>query len=254
MRPKHLATLCLAAVLATTAVASDSLQSVNEQTVHYKSGAAAVQATLFAPTKPGKHPGVVFLHEGSQGLTVPFKARCRDLAQSGLVVLAPHYKGTGGPEVTEPLLAEVEAAREYLASHFAVREGKVGILGTGQGGYLAVQSAICDPAAWRCVVQAGGAIDVPSCSKNIRSAVYIQHGERDLHTRLADARWLNAELKRAGGSSQLREYTMLDHGMWFWEDRGYDTDQIAQAKWAWEDLTNYLTRAMGASATGTMAR
>ena len=47
---------------------------------------------------------------------------------------------------------------------------------------------------------------------------------------------------------------MLPHNLWYWEDRGFNGDELSQAQWAWEDCTQFLSRTLRPSGAGMSAR
>lgn len=216
----------------------------------------SVPATVFLPPGQGRHPAIVFAHDGKNGVNAGVKSRCEDLAREGFVVLAPDYQGDGlGKAVkNEAAIHTLMAAREYLNEHPRVKQNFVGLMGTSEGGYLALQAAIAEMGRWNCVVQASGAIDVPSTNTRIQSQVLLQHGDKDKVVLRKHANYLDATLRKAGTSCELKEYTLLDHDFWFWEGKDYTVEQKAQADWAWEDVVNFLHDNLGGEGAGTNAR
>ena len=204
----------------------------------------SVPATLFVPVGQGRHPAIVFAHDGQSGVTETMKRRCEDLARQGFVVLAPQYKGDGMGKAVKNIAAvqTLMHARGFLTKHPRVEQNNIGLMGTSQGGYLSLLAAIEDAGKWRCVVQAGGAIDVPSTGTRITSRIFLQHGDMDRVVLRKHANYLNATFRKAGTTCELKEYTLLDHNFWFWEDKSYTVEEQAQADWAWDDVVVFLNR------------
>jgi hypothetical protein len=64
--------------------------------------------------------------------------------------------------------------------------------------------------------------------------------------------YFGAEMRRAGNATaRLREYSLLGHNLWFANDPGNSADLVAQANWAWEDLTTFLETYMRPGDLGT---
>lgn len=100
--------------------------------------------------------GVIVLHD-VHGLVPDVEQRCRDLARSGHVAVAPYlYYETGGAEfrsqdeeaalaamslrAPEDVDADVSAAVEHLEDKVGVPRARIGVLGLGLGGYLATRA------------------------------------------------------------------------------------------------------------------
>ena len=69
---------------------------ITEATVSYASGGSTVQGYLYLPAGTGQCSGVLFNHDGGNGVNADVRRRARDLASLGFIVFAPAYRsGTG---------------------------------------------------------------------------------------------------------------------------------------------------------------
>jgi dienelactone hydrolase len=238
----------IVSVLALAAVPASG--AVNEQQITFNSDSGNVQGWIF--TNGGaRQAGIVFVNEGN-GVDTQTKSICRDLAEQGYVVLAPELSGfEGSTQVTDATVQQVVAAGRELAARQDVVENRVGIMGSSSGGYLAMLAAGQDRKAFRCVVAANPTIDVATLAPVVKTPTLLQHGEKDDVVLMADARHLNYEIKKNGGSSELKEYTLLGHSFWYnSEGAGHKSEVIAQTKWAWEDVSDYLSKKLQRGLSG----
>ena len=53
------------------------------------------------------------------------------------------------------------------------------------------------------------------------------------------------------GSSELKEYTLLGHSVWYNSaEAGHKSEVVAQTKWAWEDVSDYLNKKLQRGLSG----
>ena len=231
---------------------SDQTQNgITEVQVSYASGGSSVQGYLYLPAGTNKCPGVLFNHDGVEGVISDVRRRARDLAEMGFIVFAPVYR-TSGPKVGSIDVAEAELnqvldAAGALAKHPRIEDPKLAIVGSSHGALLSMLAVMESPKQFACLAQASGACDVPRVAKNVKIPVFLQHGWKDEVVDIGDAMYLGRSMREAGNSwAKLHEYSLLGHGLWYWNDTTrYTPDQVAQAKWAWDDLTAFLARQMG---------
>lgn len=110
---------------------------------------------LALPDGPGPSPGVVLIPD-VRGLYDHFRELAERLAGEGFAVLAVDlYRRTGPPEIDGPgtalrfiaglsdpeILADVQAARDFLAGHPVVAGRRVGVVGFCMGGQYAILAA-----------------------------------------------------------------------------------------------------------------
>jgi len=151
------------------------------------------------------------------------------------------------PAGEAPVQLEVLDAAGALAKHPRIEDPKLAIVGSSHGALLSMLAVMESPKQFACLAQASGACDVPRTAGKIKLPVLLQHGWKDDVVDIGDAMYLSRSMRDRGNSwAKLHEYSMLGHGLWYWnDDSRYSSDQVAQAEWAWEDLTAFLARHMG---------
>ena len=103
----------------------------------------------------GAHPGVVVVHD-VWGLYGHYRDLARRLADAGYAALAVNlYRREGEPKITDPgawirglddrqVLADVQAAIDFLDAHPATRGARIGTMGCCMGGqYVILAAAGC---------------------------------------------------------------------------------------------------------------
>ena len=117
-------------------------------------------ATYFAPTKPGRHPGVVLVHDAGSD-----RSQLAELAdylrRRGMAVLTIDLRGHGGSATDDLAWAklsdersqaslwsfaagDVRTAVDWLRGQQTVHSARVGVVGVGAGASLAVAEALDD--------------------------------------------------------------------------------------------------------------
>jgi len=143
--------LVVPALLAWLALSPWTASASTQQHVHFVTGdGVSIAATLYLPSRPG--PAVVLIHMQTRSRQ-DWEAVGPRLADAGLVALAIDLRGHGAsdPRPTGPsakdggIVADLRAARNYLATRREVTPGKVGLLGASIGANLAVVAAAADP-------------------------------------------------------------------------------------------------------------
>jgi dienelactone hydrolase len=138
-------------LLACLALVSAPAAASTAQQVHFvTSDGVSIAGTLYLPSRPG--PAVVLIHMQTRSRT-DWDAVGSRLADAGLAALAIDLRGHGAsdPRPTGPsakdggIVADLKAARAYLATRREVTPGKVGLLGASLGANLAVVAAAADP-------------------------------------------------------------------------------------------------------------
>jgi alpha-beta hydrolase superfamily lysophospholipase len=144
---RHASIAALLVLLLAAAAAAASTQDVSFRT----DDGVTIVGTLFLPGHPG--PGVMLLHALSR-TREDWHATAGRLADAGLVVLSIDLRGHGGSgplpegssldELTK-MMADVRAARGFLASRREVAPNRIGIAGASIGANLAILLAANDP-------------------------------------------------------------------------------------------------------------
>lgn len=146
--------LCL---LLCTGMARAADGTVRTEEVSIRSGDVTLAGTLWLPA--GAAPpraGVVLLHDAGAGTRASLEPYPGLLARQGLAVLT--YERRGSPQSPVPGLREL--AEDGLAAARVLRErvagGKAGLMGLGQGAWVAVQAAARSPEPGFLVLVSGG--------------------------------------------------------------------------------------------------
>jgi dienelactone hydrolase len=139
----------------------------------------------------------VVLCEAGQGELV--REACARLARHGFVAFAPVLPEEEGDAISEAERAGVAAAIHTLFCESATEGARVGVLGVGRGGRLALDAAARGERVG-CVVMLGSAPpepDTTSCA-GIECGVLAVFGEKDPAVEEGRATALEARLRAAG--------------------------------------------------------
>ncbi len=152
-----------AAVQAAPDVTLLSESPLHSYQVTYDSEGLRVKGRLYIPLQTPA-PGIVFNHDGNNGVTPSTQERCQELAQQGFVVFAPSYRGEDGSqgeiEVAQGEVSDVLAAAELLKQRPEVRPGKVALVGTSHGALISLLAAQRRPDLFAGVVFGYGVADI----------------------------------------------------------------------------------------------
>ncbi len=147
MTSRALAAGCLLALLAAAPLHAAQVQEVSFRT----DDGVNIAGSLFLPARSG--PGIILLHALSRTREDWHPVATR-LADAGFVVLAIDLRGHGasGPlpegatlENLTDMVADVKAARAFLAARREVSPNRIGIGGASIGANLAILFAAGDP-------------------------------------------------------------------------------------------------------------
>lgn len=136
-------------LLAGLALAAPAAAATSQHVHFVTEDGVTIAATLYLPARPG--PAVVLLHMQTRSRQ-DWEAVGPRLADAGVAALAIDLRGHGAsdPRPTGPnakdagIVADLKAARAYLATRREVAPGKVGLLGASVGANLAVVAAAAD--------------------------------------------------------------------------------------------------------------
>jgi len=122
-----------------------------ETTLFYQSGKLKIRALLYRPappsgtSRPTRFPGIIYNHDGVDGITPMTRHWCRNLAAQGFVILAPSYRGEDGSEgMVEVAKGEVDdalAALDLLAKRAEVDPRHLAMVGTSHGALISILAA-----------------------------------------------------------------------------------------------------------------
>ena len=178
--------------------------AIDEQTIHYESLAANIDAYHFKPQGGGKHPAIVLVHDNF-GLTDSTKAIARSLAQAGYVVVVPDLlsrlggqkpsKNPSGPVAmlnVAKTVSDVDAAYDMLANDANVDATKISAIGMGWGAWRAYKLAEDKPALYRVVTYYGITPDDEEI-KQVKAPILAHYAQGDFLTTasaLKSAKWI----------------------------------------------------------------
>jgi dienelactone hydrolase len=132
-------------------VASGAMAATPQEVSLRTDDGVAIAGALYLPGRPG--PGIVLLHALSR-THEDWASVASRLADAGFVVLAIDLRGHGasGPlpegatlDDLTPMMADVKAARAFLATRREAVPGRVGFAGASIGANLAILAAAADP-------------------------------------------------------------------------------------------------------------
>src|SRR5579863_5244383 len=213
----------------------------------FRSGAAAIAYDRFEPSgHAGRRPGVVLLHD-APGLA-PQAAFLHGLAmtlvQRGYEVEIVHYLDRSGISAADgddrrahfrEWAGTVRDALSDLARSPGVDSSRVGVLGTGLGGTLALMAGATD-AHVKAVAEYGGAIPARAASLVQRMPpVLIMHGDKDRAVPLAEAYRIRAMCQAVQAPADLEVFYGQSHVI-----EGADADALR------DKTVAFLDRYLGA--------
>jgi len=266
---RTLAALAVVVLLAAPAVAADvpgdglpaavlgTAPAPRGERVAYFPDDPAARGYLAVPKTPGKHGGVVLIHEWN-GLDVRVQQVADALADEGYVVLAADlYSGRMGTTreenmalvqetlaKPERLVANLDAAAAFLRKRDDVT-GKIGAVGWCYGGGVALSWALGGERHEATAIFYGSLLDDPEKLKTIHHEVYGTFGQEDTHPSPAEVERFVAALRKAGVPNDVHIYDDVGHGFWLWVDKDPAT-RTKPALDAWQRLKAYLGRTIGA--------
>jgi uncharacterized protein len=122
-----------------------------EQDVAFTCEGVRLAGTIYLPTGPGPHPGVVWVHGAGEAERLGFGGQLvPGLVHAGVAVLSYDKRGVGqsggdccpGDQGRFNLLtADVEGAVRVLRTQAGIKPDKVGLVGASQAGWLAPRAA-----------------------------------------------------------------------------------------------------------------
>ncbi len=210
------------------------------QLVEFGSNGSRSQGYLARPAS-GTGPGVIVIQEW-WGLVDHIVEVADRFASAGFVALAPDlYRGesTDNPDEAGRLMMALDIERSardlggavaYLLGHDRVVGAKVGTVGFGLGGQLALAAACQHADVGACVDFYGVHPNVTLDFSGLRAPVLGLFAENDGFVTPAVARTLESDLQAAGRTTDFHIYPGVDHG--FFNDARpdvYDADAAADA-------------------------
>ena len=207
----------------------------------------ATTSGYLATPKSGAGPGVLVIQEW-WGLVPHVKHVCDRFAAEGLVALAPdmyHGQTASEPDTAGKLFMALNIARAekdlrgaatYLLARSSTK--KVGAVGFCMGGQLALFAATLNPAVGACVNFYGIHPNVKPDYAKLAGPVLGLYAERDGFVTPTVARQVDADIKKAGKSSEIHVYPGVDHA--FFNDERADVYDRAAAEDAWRRTLTFF--------------
>jgi carboxymethylenebutenolidase len=238
------------AVASFLAYAANALAAtVKTQDVTFPSGPETITGYLAVPDSPGKHPGMVVLHE-DYGLTDWVKSQTRRLAENGYAAIAVdlyHGKIAYDPEYAynltmsvapERAVRDMEAALHFLAAREDVNKEKIGSIGWSAGGKWSLLLAENDLFLAACVMNYAPLPGDPAQLQNIRAPVLAIFGADDRGTPPEDVETFESAMQSAHKSIEIKVYPGASHSFENPENQlGY---REGAAEDAWQRTVTFL--------------
>jgi dienelactone hydrolase len=131
----------------------DGARGYHTETVRFANRGAHLVGTLYLPDRPGKHPGIVWVHGGGPGTRQQMAMFGEHFARTGYVVAIFDKRGIGDstghyePATIRPanldlLASDASAALTLLAERPEARADMTGFVGTSAGGWVTAKAAV----------------------------------------------------------------------------------------------------------------
>ena len=190
-----------------------------------------MQAYTSVPSGSGPFPAVVVI-QAIGGVNEFIRGVVDKLAGEGYAAVAPDlFHRITDPSISEPMargatlsdpeiVADVNAAVDFLRGHSAVDSDRIGITGFCMGGRVVWLAAVSIPHFKAAVPYYGGNIMVPrgdadkspfELTENINCPILFHFGEIDANPSQDDMATFDAELTRLDKAHQFYTYPGADH-------------------------------------------
>lgn len=216
--------------------------------VQFPSNGGTTSGYLATPAS-GTGPGVLVIQEW-WGLVSHIKNVCDRFAAEGFVALAPdmyHGKTASEPDEAGKLFMALNIAQAekdlrgavtYLVGRSATP--RIGVVGFCMGGQLALFAATLNPAVGACVNFYGIHPNVKPDYTRLHGPVLGLYAERDQFVTPDVARQVDAEIRKAGKSSEIHIYPGVAHA--FFNDERPDVYDKAAAADAWRRTLEFFRK------------
>jgi carboxymethylenebutenolidase len=198
----------------------------------------------YLATPKGAGPGVIVIQEW-WGLVPHITSVCDRFAAEGFTALAPdlyHGRTTTSPDEADRLMMTLNIGRAAKDLNGAVTfllgqpstggTEKVGVVGFCMGGQLALYAACENPAIAACVDFYGIHPNVKPHLSGLQAPVMGIFGEEDGSVNPAVVRKLEAELKKAGKTTDFTIFPRVGHA--FFNDARPEVYHEESARKAWQ--------------------
>src|SRR5436189_2723619 len=158
--------------------------------VDIKSGDRTIKAFVVYPESKNKTPAVLVVSE-IFGLTDWVRSLCDELAENGVIAIAPDLHGgqkfedlDGARKATtalpkEQVLADLNATADYALTKIPAANGSLGVCGFCWGGGKTFEFAHSNPKVKAAYSFYGIAVDNPDDAKKVACPVYGFYAEND---------------------------------------------------------------------------
>jgi dipeptidyl aminopeptidase/acylaminoacyl peptidase len=149
----------------------DAAAFVNAELVSWETfDGSLIPGWLLLPRARGPRPGVIWVHGGPVGQARPnFRPDLQMLVDQGFAVLMTNVRGSSGygrryaesddRERRLDSVADLAAARHWLAAHPAIDAARIGVMGQSYGGFMVLSAITGYPSLWRAAVDYYGIAD-----------------------------------------------------------------------------------------------
>lgn len=226
--------------------------NVDSSTVEYKNGDVKLSGYLSKPTKKGKYPAILVIHE-NRGLNEHTRDVARRFAAQGYVALAAdalsRKGGTGSFETPDKareafgsldmnlVISDLNSGLAFLNSHKNVKKGKLASIGFCWGGARSFKLAT-EPNDLKAAVVFYGTAPTEDEIKKIHCPVLANYGATDerISSKVPEVAELMKKYKKT------YDYKIYDGaGHAFFNDTG-DRYNVEAAKDAWERTLVFLKK------------
>lgn len=233
--------LACAVILLSTAVCTASFAKT--ENVSIKSGNETISGYLALPDSPGRHPGLVVIHEW-WGLNNWVKEQAQKFADQGYVALAVDlYRGkvATDPGTAHELMRglpqdrairDMKAAFAYLETRPEVNKNKIGSVGWCMGGGLSLQLAIHEPKLAACVLNYGSMPTDAADIAKIKAPILGNFGAEDQGITPDDVHAFEKAMKTAHKSADMKIYVGAGHAFENPNNKGGYRAEAAADAWA----------------------
>jgi carboxymethylenebutenolidase len=228
--------------------------TVKTESVTFKSGVENIGGYLALPDSPGRHPGLVVIHEW-WGLNQWVKEQTRAFAENGYVVLAVDlYRGkvAAGPAEAHELarglpqdraVRDMKAAFDYLSARRDVDRNKIGSVGWCMGGGYSLDLALNEPRLAACVINYGHLVTDPGEIQKIHAPTLGNFGAEDRGITPDDVHAFEKAMQAAGKSIDVKIYEGAGHA--FENPNNKDGYRPEAAQDAWKRMLAFFKRTLG---------
>ena len=211
--------------------------------------ATTINAYLARPSAEGSYPGVVVIHE-NRGLTDHIRDVARRLAKAGYIAIAPDLASRAGGTAQvggqvqayfanakpEELVADLNAAVDFVSKQPSVAAGKYGVVGFCFGGAYTLRLAAANPNMAAAVCYYGVTPEPASQMSATNAAILGQYGGNDQRVNSTIAA-LEEVMTSSGKTYKKNIYDGANHA--FNNDTGQNYNEAAAVA-AWQATLDWF--------------